>query len=52
LLARLNRQEAMLTSHLSSVKALKDALEPLYATFSDEQKKAANGMMTGPMGIM
>lgn len=52
LLARLDRQEAMLTAHLASVKSLKEALEPLYASFSDEQKKIADGMMIGPMGVM
>ena len=52
LFARLDRQEAMLTSHLSSVKALKETLEPLYASFSDEQKKIADSMMIGPMGMM
>lgn len=50
--ARLDRQEAMLTSHLRSVNALKQALEPLYAAFNDEQKKIADGMMIGPMGMM
>lgn len=50
--ARLDRQEAMLTSRLGSVKTLKQALEPLYASFSDEQKKIADGMMIGPMGKM
>jgi hypothetical protein len=52
LLARFDRQEAMLTSHLRSVKALKEALEPLYVSFNDEQKKIADGMMIGPMGMM
>ncbi len=50
--ARLERRETLLSSHLSRVRALKDALDPLYASFSDEQKKIANGMMIGPMGMM
>ena len=50
--ARLDRQEAMLSTHLTSLKALKDGLDPLYASFSDEQKKIADGMMIGPMGMM
>jgi hypothetical protein len=50
--ARLERQEKMLSAHLDSVRALKDALDPLYASFSDEQKKTADGMMIGPMGMM
>lgn len=50
--ARLARQEAMLSAHLSSVKTLKEALEPVYASFSDEQKKIADQIMIGPMGMM
>ncbi len=50
--ARLERREALLSAHLNRVKSLREALEPLYASFSDEQKKTANGMMIGPMGMM
>jgi hypothetical protein len=50
--ARLDRQETMLSAHLSRIKTLKEALDPLYASFSDEQKKIANGVMIGPMGMM
>jgi LTXXQ motif family protein len=50
--ARLARQEEMLTAHLAAVKSLRSALEPLYATFSDEQKKVADGIRIGPMGMM
>ena len=50
--ARLARQEEMLAAHLASVKALKAAFDPLYASFSDEQKKVADGMAIGPMGMM
>ena len=50
--ARLGRQEEMLTAHLAAVKSLRSALEPLYATFSDEQKKVADGIRIGPMGMM
>ena len=50
--ARLDRRETMLSAHLSRVKALKEALDPLYASFTDEQKKIANGIMIGPMGMM
>jgi hypothetical protein len=52
LAARLDRQDAMLSAHLKSVKALKEALAPLYASFSDEQKKVADSTMIGPMGMM
>ena len=50
--ARLDRRETMLSAHLSRVKALKEALDPLYASLSDEQKKIADSMMIGPMGMM
>lgn len=50
--ARLARQEEMLSAHLASVKILKEALETLYASFSDDQKKIADGIRIGPMGMM
>jgi len=50
--ARLARQEETLSAHLASVKALKAAFDPLYASFSDEQKKVADGIRIGPMGMM
>lgn len=50
--ARLARQEEMLATHLASVKALKAAFDPLYASLSDDQKKVADGIRIGPMGMM
>ena len=50
--ARLDCHEKMLTAHLNSLKTLKDAVEPLYAALSDDQKKIADGLMIGPMGMM
>jgi hypothetical protein len=50
--ARLARQEEMLSAHLASVKTLKAAFDPLFASFSDEQKKVADGIRIGPMGMM
>lgn len=49
---RLEAQETMLSAHLASLKALKGALDPLYASFSDDQKKRADRLMIGPMGMM
>jgi hypothetical protein len=49
---QLDRREKMMTSHLASMKTLKDAVGPLYASFSDEQKKTADELMIGPMGAM
>jgi hypothetical protein len=50
--ARLDHQQEMLSAHLTALKTLKDALDPLYASFSDEQKKVADKLMIGPMGMM
>ncbi len=50
--ARLERHEKMLSAHLNALRTLKDAVEPLYASLSDEQKKLADGLMIGPMGMM
>lgn len=49
---RLARREKMLTAHLASVKSLEEALQPLYVSLSDEQKKIADKLMIGPMGMM
>jgi hypothetical protein len=50
--ARLDRQQDMLSAHLTALKTLKEALEPLYTSFSDEQRKVADKLMIGPMGMM
>ena len=49
---RLGRYEKTLTSRLETVRALKAAFDPLYTSLSDEQKKAADELLMGPMGIM
>jgi len=49
---RLDHYEKMLSQHLATLEAIKAALDPLYASFSDEQKKIADGLMVGPMGVM
>jgi hypothetical protein len=49
---RLDRHEKMLSAHLNALRTLKDAVEPLYASLSDEQKTLADGLMIGPMGMM
>ena len=50
--ARLDLHETMLSSHLEALKDLRAALDPLYASFSGEQKKLADQLMPGPMGMM
>ena len=46
---RLDLHEAMLVSHLEHLRKTKAAAGALYAVLSDEQKKAADTAMTGPM---
>jgi ferritin-like metal-binding protein YciE len=49
---KLEHHAKMAAGHLASLQAIKAALEPLYASFSDEQKKLADGLKIGPMGVM
>jgi hypothetical protein len=42
----------MAAVHLTNLNAIKAALDPLYASLSDEQKKVADGLRIGPMGLM
>ena len=49
---RLAHYEKALTVRLETVRALKAAVDPLYASLSDDQKKVADELLIGPMGIM
>jgi hypothetical protein len=40
------------TAHIANLQAIKDMLDPLYASFNDEQKKLADALKIGPMGLM
>lgn len=51
LLDRIDRQERGLAAKLDDVRALKAAFAPLYAALSDEQKKAADPLLGGYLGI-
>jgi LTXXQ motif family protein len=42
----------MAGARAASLNAIKAALDPLYASFSDEQKKIADGLHIGSMGLM
>jgi hypothetical protein len=44
---RLERIEKMMAGMLDTLRFTKAALGPLYATLSDEQKKAADGLLRG-----
>jgi hypothetical protein len=48
---RLDRMEKMMTGMLETVKATKATLAPLYAVLTDEQKKVADQLIHGPMGM-
>jgi hypothetical protein len=49
---KLEHHAKMAAGHLASLQAIKAALDPLYASFSDEQKKTADGLRIGPMGLI
>ena len=49
---KLASRENALMAHLEALRKLKTAVEPLYAVFSDDQKKTADQLMIGPMGII
>lgn len=49
---RLDLKEQLMAAQLDSVRALDKALKPLYAALNDEQKKSADQMFWGPMGMM
>jgi hypothetical protein len=37
--------------HLANLQAIKTALDPLYASFSDEQKKLTDGLRIGARNV-
>ena len=45
-------REKMMTAHLEALRQFKAAVDPLYAALSDEQKKTADELLMGPMGMM
>jgi hypothetical protein len=49
---KLEHHAKMAAGRLASLQAIKAALDPLYASFSDEQKKLADGLKIGPIGVM
>lgn len=49
---KLAREEEMMAAHTNSLKTINEALAPLYTSLSDEQKKVADGLRIGPMGLM
>jgi hypothetical protein len=49
---KLALREKMMTAHLEALRKFKAAVDPLYAALSDEQKKTADELLMGPMGMM
>ena len=48
---KLALREKMMTAHLEALRRLKTAVDPLYAALSPEQKKTADELLMGPMGM-
>jgi hypothetical protein len=49
---KLAAREKLMTAHLEALRKFKAAVEPLYRALSDDQKKAADQLMIGPMGMI
>lgn len=49
---KLVTREKMLTAHLEALHRFRAAVEPLYAALGDDQKKTADELLLGPMGMM
>ena len=49
---RLDQHEQLMAAQLDAMRAMNKALKPLYAALSDNQKKAADQLFWGPMGMM
>ena len=49
---KLASREKMMTAHLEALRKFKAAVDPLYAALGDEQKKTADELLIGPMGMM
>ena len=49
---RLDQSEQLMTAQLNALRAVNAALKPLYAALTDSQKKSADQLFAGPMGMM
>jgi hypothetical protein len=49
---KLAMREKMMTAHVDALHRFKAAVEPLYAALTDEQKKTADELLMGPMGMV
>lgn len=50
--SRLERAEAHMSAHLEMLRAMKGPTTQLYAVLSDDQKRMADRLIHGPMGMM
>jgi hypothetical protein len=48
---RLAREDRLVTAHLTALKKTEEAVSKLYAVLSDDQRKAADTIVVGPMGM-
>ena len=49
---RLDQNEQLMAAQLDAMRAMNKALKPLYEALSDGQKKTADQLFWGPMGMM
>jgi LTXXQ motif family protein len=49
---RLDQNEQLMGAQLDAIRAMDKTLKPLYAALSDGQKKTADQLFWGPMGMM
>ena len=49
---KLAAREKLMTDHLEALRKFKAAVDPLCAALSDEEKKTADELLIGPMGMM
>jgi hypothetical protein len=49
---KLALREKMMAAHLEALRKFKSAVDPLYAALSEGQKKTADQLLIGPMGMM
>jgi hypothetical protein len=49
---KLARREKMMTAHLEALRRFRAAVDPLYAALDPDQKKTADQLLSGPMGMM
>ena len=49
---RLDQSEQLMAAQLTAIHAVNAALKPLYAALTDSQKKSADQLFAGPMGMM